>query len=613
MKINLSDGNFLTDNSSECQTGAFFVKSAPNARFEADALARGAVVISPKKAAQMLGVSRVKLVGITGTNGKTTVAAAVAWTLNSLGVKCGLSGTRGAWLGSEKIAPKGLTTSQILETLSYLKLAAERGFEAFVMEVSSHAIALGRIEGLEFAVKVFTNLTQDHLDFHKTLDEYARVKSSFFDDDSVKLINLDDGGGLCFCEKNAHFYGLQKEDSKAFGEACGEVKSGDKNKEKVAEFYATEADFSEAIKAKICGENFESKMQGEFNLYNVLAAFGATNLLLAQLAKSGKCEESKERKESCETPCENERETEKACETQNANEKAKEPLNIAQYERETLCENERETEKACETSKKSEAQNQTTKSENKSKFECGETECETQNEVQICVATSKNKNESCAKNYETQNAKNETDKEAKNQNNATQNSTQNSTQNYANSTKTDYTKNKKMDTITHKNILEALAKFEGVEGRVEVVSREPLVVVDFAHTPDGIEKVLSAFKGRDVVAVFGAGGDRDRTKRPKMGEVAERLAKFVVVTSDNPRSENPHAIIEEILAGMRKKPFVEADRRKAIELALSLAKEGEVVAILGKGDEDYQEICGVKHHFCDKEVVKQILEQGHKI
>ena len=141
----------------------------------------------------MLGIDEnIKIVGITGTNGKTTTAAAIYSTLLDLGYKCALTGTRGAFINDKRIDEKGLTTSSVIKTLSYLYEATKQKCEFLVMEVSSHAIAQNRIEGLKFALKIFTNLTQDHLDYHKTFEEYARVKSSFFADESVKLINKDD-------------------------------------------------------------------------------------------------------------------------------------------------------------------------------------------------------------------------------------------------------------------------------------------------------------------------------------------------------------------------------------------------------------------------------------
>jgi len=165
--------------------------------------------------------------------------------------------------------------------------------------------------------------------------------------------------------------------------------------------------------------------------------------------------------------------------------------------------------------------------------------------------------------------------------------------------------------IDEEAVKEGLARVR-VPGRMEVVLREPfLVVVDYAHTPDAVERVLRSLKksvrGR-VVAVFGAGGNRDREKRPLMGAAADRWSDLIVLTSDNPRDEDPLEIIKQIKEGIKKTPcLVEPDRRKAIRLALELAREGDAVAVLGKGHEDYQEVKGVKYPFNDAQVVKEEL------
>ncbi|HSR74758.1 MAG TPA: cyanophycin synthetase, partial [Sulfurovum sp.] len=160
-------------------------------------------------------------------------------------------------------------------------------------------------------------------------------------------------------------------------------------------------------------------------------------------------------------------------------------------------------------------------------------------------------------------------------------------------------------------ICEVVEYFAGVSGRMEVVSRDPLVIVDFAHTDDGMYQVLDAMKDRDISVVFGAGGNRDKGKRPRMGAVAGRYAKKIYVTSDNPRDEVPEMILEDILVGLRGKENVTAtpDRRLAIKMALDALEKDEVLLILGKGDEDYQEIKGVKHHFDDREVVRELLAE----
>lgn len=428
MKIYVKEG-FVTDNSNECEAGCYFVKTATNAKFEAAALAKGAKIINLAECKQLLGIDEsIKIIGITGTNGKTTTAAVIYATLLNLGYGCGLCGTRGAFINGERIDDKALTTSEILRTLSYLKFASERGCEYFVMEASSHAIAQKRIESLEFAMKIFTNLTQDHLDYHGTFEEYARVKSEFFADDAPKLINADDRGGIKFNPANALTYALHANADFAPGE------------------YSLEGGIHVTLKTPRGQMALSSNLHGEFNLCNLIAAVA-------------------------------------------------------------------------------------------------------------CVATL-------------------TDRPLE-------------------------------------QIARAASKFDGVEGRMEVVSRDPLMIVDFAHTPDGIEKVLNALRHRKIVAVFGAGGDRDRTKRPKMGAIAQKYAHRLVVTSDNPRSEEPESIIAEICGGLEMNERVKciANRKEAIKYALESLAQDEILVILGKGDETYQEIKGVKYPFSDKQVVREILDE----
>ena len=427
MKIRL-ENSFITDNSAECEVGCFFMRTSANAKFAPEAAQKGAQIISITQAKELLKIDpRIKIVGITGTNGKTTTAAAIYSTLLDLGSSCGLSGTRGAFINERRIDEKGLTTSSVLKTMSYLCEASKQGCEYFVMEVSSHAIAQNRIEGLNFALKIFTNLSQDHLDYHGNMQKYAAVKSSFFADDAPKLINADDGH-IKFNPANALTYGIKN--AASFGVSGYGLKGG-----------------IDALVRTPNGDNaqLQSDLIGEFNLYNLTAAFAAVKILTK---------------------------------------------------------------------------------------------------------------------------------------------------------------------LPNEEIAKALANFGGVEGRVQIVNKNPLVIVDFAHTPDGIEKVLNALRASgEIIAVFGAGGDRDHGKRPKMGAIAEHFAKICIVTSDNPRSEEPSEIIEQICAGMRRKDKILkiADRKEAIARALDLVKNGEMIAILGKGDETYQEIKGVKHPFSDKQVVSELV------
>jgi UDP-N-acetylmuramoyl-L-alanyl-D-glutamate--2,6-diaminopimelate ligase len=158
-------------------------------------------------------------------------------------------------------------------------------------------------------------------------------------------------------------------------------------------------------------------------------------------------------------------------------------------------------------------------------------------------------------------------------------------------------------------ICDQVHNFAGVSGRMEVVSSDPLVIVDFAHTADGMAQVLNALKEKDVLVVFGAGGDRDQSKRPMMGKVAESLAKKLYITSDNPRNEDPDLIISDIVKGLKKphEATINPNRKEAIEQALQDQKEGEVVLILGKGDETYQIVYDKKFPFDDREIARNYL------
>lgn len=426
MKIEFSDF-FITDNSKECKKGAKFVKTQMNEKFQSDAIKNGATIISLDEIKKLLNIDKnIKIIGITGTNGKTTTATAIYSILLDLGYGCGLCGTRGAFVNDKRIDEKSLTTMPILTTLSYLQKASKEKCEFFVMEVSSHAIDQNRIEGLNFSLKIFTNLSQDHLDYHKTMEKYAQVKSSFFVDETPKLINKDDEN-ITYNPKEALTYAIKK--PATFGVEAYSLKNG-----------------IDAI-LKYGNEKFElhSDLQGEFNLYNILAAIGAVKMLT---------------KHSCE------------------------------------------------------------------------------------------------------------------------------------------------------EISKTLLNFAGVEGRVQKICDNPTVIVDFAHTPDGIQKVLDALKDNELIVVFGAGGNRDKTKRPLMGKIVQHYAKYSIVTSDNPRFEDPLEIIKDICMGMdmNKNATSLVDRKEAINLAIKMAKNGEMVVVLGKGDENYQEINGVKHHYSDKETILNLIK-----
>lgn len=423
MKIKL-ENTFITDNTLECEKGCFFLKTEQNKQFENEALKQECKIIDVKECKKILNIDEnIKIIGITGTNGKTTTAAAIYSILLDLGYKCGLCGTRGAFINDEQIDKKSLTTSAILKTLEYLKIATQKGCEFFVMEVSSHALVQNRIEGLKFAAKIFTNITQDHLDFHQNFENYKQAKELFFTDESLKFINKD-ALAIKFNVKNAFTYGIENP-------SLYQIKA-----------YSLENGINAIAMIKNTTFHIESPMLGLFNLYNLLAASACVNELI------------------------------------------KPNLN---------------------------------------------------------------------------------------------------------------------------DLEKAINQFGGVCGRVEQVADG--VIIDFAHTPDGIEKVLDTLKNKKLIVVFGAGGNRDRTKRPLMGKVVEHFAKTAIITSDNPRDEDPKIIIEEIANGFKepKKALMIEDRKEAIKKALELKEENDLVVILGKGDEETQEIKGIKYPFSDKLVVNEIL------
>lgn len=428
MKIELPDEPFryITEDSKECDAQTAYVLTPQNERYLDDAKARGAhSIIAISDVAKLFGLEKIKIVGITGTNGKTTTASAIYSFLLDLGYKAAMQGTRGFFMNDQTIEGKTLTTPSLLNTYKHIYQAVCEGCEFFIMEVSSHAIAQKRVEGLNFELKILTNITQDHLDFHKTLGEYIATKNSFFQDNGKKLINKDEPKAS-FTIKNTFTYGIENPATyRLIAYSLNNASSG------IIQHFGAVVPFTSAL-------------HGFFNLYNLMAAIAATHIL------SGK------------------------------------------------------------------------------KLE------------EVC---------------------------------------------------------------------EVVDNFAGVSGRMEQVSEVPNVIVDFAHTPDGMAQVLNALKEKELLVVFGAGGDRDKTKRPLMGKVAVSLAKKVYITSDNPRNEDPEAIVEDILAGIEDKSIVtvELNRRKAIEMALNEQKEDEVVVILGKGDETYQIIYDQMFAFDDREVVREIL------
>ena len=379
---------------------------------------------------------KLKLVGVTGTNGKTTIATLLYNMFRKFGHKCGLLSTVCNYIEDEAI-PADHTTPDPIELNRLLAQMVDAGCEYAFMECSSHAIAQKRIGGLKFAGGLFTNLTRDHLDYHKTFENYRDAKKAFFDGlekDAFAITNADDKNGMVMvqnCKANIKTYSTRT----------------------MADFKAKiiECHF-EGMYLDINGKEVGVQFIGKFNVSNLLAVYGAAVML------------------------------------------GKKP----------------------------------------------------------------------------------------------------------------------------EDILLILSTLKSVSGRLEPIHSPEgyTAIVDYAHTPDALENVLNAIhevlngKGK-VITVCGAGGNRDKGKRPIMAQEAVKQSDKVIITSDNPRFEEPQDIINDMLAGLDQKQMKKVvsivDRREAIRTACMLAEKGDVILIAGKGHEDYQEIKGVKHHFDDKEVVKEIF------
>jgi UDP-N-acetylmuramoyl-L-alanyl-D-glutamate--2,6-diaminopimelate ligase len=403
-----------------------------------------------------------QVVGITGTNGKTTTAYLVRALLEAAGLQTGLLGTVTSVVGGVE-RPVGRTTAEAIDLEADFRAMLDGGDEACAMEVSSHALVLGRTGGIRFAAAVFTNISRDHLDFHQTMEDYFQAKRSlFFAEPGVSVINVGDhyGRRLAAEVEGAVTYSVEADDRGAFG--------------KEADYRASDLRCDEAgcrfeLSTPAGAREVALPMPGRFNVANATAALATVHAL----AEAGRHRPS------------------------------------------------------------------------------------------ASIPVSAND----------------------------------------------------LDTLVG-----ALERGVRVPGRFEPVDegQEFGVLVDYAHTPDSLENVLRSAKeiatGR-VICVFGAGGDRDRGKRPAMGEIAGRLADVAVVTSDNPRSESPEKIVGEILAGIQPGeglengyPYVEIDRRAAIGLAIGLARPEDVVVIAGKGHEQGQELAGgVKVPFDDVTVAREAL------
>ena len=379
---------------------------------------------------------KLKLVGATGTNGKTTIATLLYNMFRKLGYKCGLLSTVCNYI-EEEVVPADHTTPDPIELNRLLAQMVDAGCQYVFMECSSHAIAQKRIGGLKFSVGIFTNLTRDHLDYHKTFENYRDAKKAFFDmlpKGSYAIINADDKNG-----------NVMVQNTKATVKTYSTRQMADYRARLI------ECHF-EGMYLEIDGHEVGVQFIGKFNVSNLLAVYGTARVL-------------------------------------------------------------------------------------------GE---------------------------------------------------------------------------KPEDILIALSTLGSVSGRLEPIRSADgfTAIVDYAHTPDALENVLNAIHevldGRGkVITVCGAGGNRDKGKRPLMAKEAARQSDRVIITSDNPRFEDPQEIINDMLSGLdrqqMKKVLSIVDRREAIRTACMMAQKGDVILIAGKGHEDYQEIKGVKHHFDDKEVVREFI------
>ena len=377
------------------------------------------------------------MIGVTGTNGKTTTTYLIKHILESRGAKVGLIGTNCNMIGGEEL-PTERTTPESYELHKLFREMLDARCTHVVMEVSSHSLVLHRVAGIRFAVGIFTNLTQDHLDFHKDMDDYAAAKALLFKVSGLAVLNSDDPYAA-FMQERAECPVRRF----AVEDAAADLR---------AENLQLEPDGVE-FDAAAAGERAHVRLgiPGRFSVYNSLGVLAACTALGVPLSEGA----------------------------------------------------------------------------------------------------------------------------------------------------------------------EALATAKGVKGRVETVPTDGdyTILIDYSHTPDALENVLKTVretaKGR-VVAVFGCGGDRDRKKRPIMGRIGTELADFSIITSDNPRTEDPDAIIREILTGVSapaEKYIAITDRVKAIEYAIEHHRPGDVIVLAGKGHETYQEINHVKHHMDEREIVAEILER----
>jgi len=412
---------------------------------EDDCDATGVVLVKTENTRKTLAVmasnfygnpkDRMKIIGVTGTNGKTTVTTLIKHVLDFAGKKTGLIGTNANMIG-DTVLDAERTTPESLELHELFSNMEKSGVEYVIMEVSSHSLELFRVYGINFEIGIFTNLTQDHLDFHVTMENYLEAKKKLFDISKVSIINGDDIYGkdiIKSFDNNVKTYSI----------------------EEMSDYKAENIKVSpRGVIFDVISENKKYSLRlgipGRFSVYNALSVFAA----------------------------------------------------------------------------------------------CAELSVKTE------------------------------------------------------------------------TVLNALTVANGVKGRAETVYTltDYTVIIDYAHTPDGLENIISTVKsfatGR-VITLFGCGGDRDSTKRSIMGEIAGKLSDYCIITSDNPRTEEPMEIINQIEEGMKKTDCeytVIENRKEAIGYALSIAKADDCIILAGKGHETYQILGKEKIHFDEREVVKEFLK-----
>ncbi len=454
-------------NSMEVKPGDVFVcikgYKSDGHKYATDALERGAVAIIAEKTIEETAATTVivknsryalsriaatfydypyrkfRLIGVTGTNGKTTTTYLIKSVLENSGQKVGLIGTNQNMIG-DSVIPTKHTTPDSLDLMKLFARMAEEEVDTVVMEVSSHSLALDRVTSCEFDIGAFTNVTQDHLDFHETMEKYIEAKSILFGMCKKGVFNADDGAFEALsknCSCDVMTYSAKEE--------------GDLTASNI-EYRATGVIFDMSLNGET--ERVSLAIPGAFSVYNALTAAGCCLMAGLSLAE----------------------------------------------------------------------------------------------------------------------------------------------------------------------ISEGLKVAKGVKGRIEVVetNTDYTVIIDYAHTPDGLLNILNAIKGfakGRIVTLFGCGGDRDKTKRPQMGKIAGQLSDFCIVTSDNPRSEEPGDIIKDILVGMREtdcRYAVVENRFEAIEFAIDNARTDDIILLAGKGHEPYQVLKDRTIVFDEREIVLKLISSDEK-